>query len=450
MSQSLSPRTGLAYGVGSFGLNVVFQAAGFYLFNFLTDVMQVGAAFVGTLFLLARFWDAANDPLMGFLAQRTRTRWGSYRPYVLWGAVPLFLTFALLFFVPEVGMGGKMAYVAALYVLFGMAFTLVNVPFATLTVVLSPDYQVRGKLTGYRMTFAMLGGLMGATCFLPLVEFFGGGQKAWFLAALVLGMAVLIASGLSFVGTNEPQSAAPPQESPWKSFGPAWQTLKHNRPFWLVCLMFASAFAALGVFSNSLAYYFDYYHGDKSLTSFALLLMMGTTALFVPVWTLLADRIGKKESLLIGIPFSLLAFGALFFVPQQSPGWVYALLVVHGIGNAAAVYGSWALIPDTVEYGQWKSGSDQQQAGLQYGIYGFCFKLALGLGGLLTGWALAWVNYEVQPDQPDSVLQMLRSLVSLFPMGFLLLAWLTTWRYPIDRKLHAQIREELERSETVP
>ena len=432
-------RNKLGYGLGDLGQNILFQAATIYLLNFYTDFLLLDAAFVGTLFLLARIWDGINDPIMGYLAQRTRTRWGTYRPYLLFAAFPLALSMVLLFYVPDLDKTGTYVYATIVYLFFGMAFTAFNVPYGILTAVMTTEYHERGRLTGFRMTFAMLGGIIAAYLFIPLSERLGAGEKGYFFTALIFSMIILAGSLISFASIREKTSPTTHQER--ISLKESFSLLRFNRPFWQLCLMFGCCFAALGVFSATVPYYFDYVVGNKAMAGLAMLYMMGTTAISIPFWTWLSGRIGKKKVFLFGTPFYLLAWALIFLLEAKTTAVLFPLLIIQGIGNGCAAYCSWAMLPDTIEYGQWKTS--KRLEGSSYGVFGFCFKLGLGVGAALTGIALGILNYEAGVSQPEEVLTTIRLLLTGAPFVFIFIAWITAWFYPITESVHREIRKSL-------
>lgn len=439
MSEKLSMGTRLGYGVADFGQNIIFQATGIYLLYFYTDIFGIEAGFVGGLFLIARIWDGINDPIMGYLAQKTRTRWGTYRPYLLFAAFPMAISMILLFYAPELSTSGKLVYAAITYIFFGMAFTAYNVPYGTLTAVMTDDYHERSRLTGFRMTFAMLGGILAGVGMLPLVERLGGGEQGFLLAAVIFSAIIFITNLSGFFSVKE---RIIPQKSASTALGESFKNLQKNRPFWLLCIAFGCCFAALGVYSATIAYYFEYYMGNKEGTSGALLIMMGTTAVTIPFWAWLAQKIGKRTVFLIGAGFYLIAFMGLFFIQPENTVMIYFWLFAQGIGNGAAAFTSWAMLPDTVEYGEWKTG--QRTAGLSYGIFGFCFKLGLGIGGATTGFVLSVAGYLPGEVQSPEVLLAIRTLLTLVPMGLIIISFVSIWQYRITASLHQKILTDLQ------
>ncbi len=433
----LSVRSRLAYGLGDVGQNILFQITVFHLLFFLTEEAGISSVFAGSLFLLARIWDGINDPIMGYLAARTSTRWGSYRPYLLWGAPLIGLSLYLLFAIPEGSPAFREGYVALTYLFYGMVFTLFNIPYGSLTAVMTSSYEERGILTGYRMTFAMAGGLLGATAFLPVVRAFGGGATGYALAAALFGLLVWLFSMPTFFGVRE-RLRIQPEEKPRPR--QAWSYLQRNTPFWWLCMAFGTTFAAYALYAASLPYAAKYLFQRETLTVPLVLTLMAITGLAVPAWTWASGRIGKKKVFLFGSAGYFLGFLLLGLLPAHAdPALLYLALAIQGIGNGAAAYTSWAMLPDTVEFGQWKTG--MSAPGLVYGVYGFFFKLGLGIGSALAGGLVAWAGIQATGGAISP--GWIRAGISWLPMGMMALAWLAIWRYPITSALHAEIRDYL-------
>ncbi|MEM6803284.1 MAG: glycoside-pentoside-hexuronide (GPH):cation symporter [Bacteroidota bacterium] len=439
MGTQLSQRTYFGYGLGDFGQNILFQASIFHLSFFYVEIIGIDAAWLAGLFLAARIWDGINDPLMGYLAERNKSKWGTYRPFLLWGAIPLALSMFLLFFIPGFFEESKNTYVLLSYLFFGMAFTAFNIPYGTLTAVMTQDYHERGKLTGFRMTFAMLGGILGATLILPSVNLFGGGRTGFAWTGAIFGLLILFTSLGSFFSVKEQHEIQLNKE---KDFGKNLNILLQNRPFWLLSLCFAACFAAYAIFASSMAFYCQYILGDIQLASSVILVIMGITAAGVPLWTTLSPKLGKRKIFLMGALCYILAFLGIYFLDMIGKGMIYPLLAIYGIGNAAAVYTSWAILPDTIEYGEWKN--KKRVEGLSYGIYGFCFKAGLGIGSALALALLDASGYIPNQDQSPEVQAMLIKLVSLIPMALIGLAAISLWFYPITAEFHKKMRAEIE------
>lgn len=438
MSQ-LSPKTHLGYGIADFGQNLLFQIVSIFLLKFYTDTALLSAAFAGNLFLFSRIWDGLNDPIMGYLAQRTRSRWGTYRPWLLWMAIPVGLSFVALFYMPDFSLQGKQWYAIGTYLLFTMAFTALNIPYGTLTAVLTSDSVERGKLTGYRMTFAMVGAILAGYAFLPLTELSTDLQTGYLWAA---GIFALILISTLLIGFFSIKEEVVIHRFTQPNLREGWRALLQNRPFWMLCITFGSCFAAYAVFMSILPYFGQYFLGDPSLTPTLLLAVMGMTAVSIPGWTWLSKRWGKRSIFLMGSACYLLAMGAIFFLTSDPSMVVYACMILYGIGNGAVVLTSWAMIADTVEYGEWKTGLRLES--MLYGVYGFFIKLGIGIGIWLAGQGLEMGGYIANVDQSSDTLRSIQLLLSAVPCLWIVIACLAMWTYHIDTELHLRIRKELE------
>lgn len=434
----LSRKAMIAYGFGDFSQNILFQVVSFHLLFYLTETVGLSAAFVGTTFLIARFWDAFNDPLMGYISSRTRTRWGSYRSYLLWGIPGMVGATYWLFAVPSAEEGGQVYFVVA-YLLFGMAFTLYNIPYGAMTAVITNDYQERGKLTGFRMTFAALGGIVGATCFLPIVEWAGGGSEGYRWAGVIFAALVLLTVTPTFLFVRERIKVSP---TDLPTISRIRDLLGSNTPFWLLCLVFGLVYCAYALFASSIPYAATYLYGDPGMTSPLILTLLSVMAVAIPFWTWLGTKTDKKTVFLIGALFFLTSFCLLGILPLNAdPLWVYLIFGIKGIGYGAGAYTSWALIPDTVEYGMWKSG--KQAAGITYGVYGVFFKLGLGLGAASAGWILASVGYHQGMESTESLQQGIKWSIAWLPLILSGLGWLVLTRYPITAGFHANMLSDI-------
>lgn len=432
-------RTHLGYGIADFGQNLLFQTVGIYLLSFYTDVAALSAAFAGNLFLLTRIWDGINDPLMGYLAQRTRSRWGTYRPWLLWMAVPLGISFVLLFIVPDLSLGGKQVYAVITYVLFTMAFTAINIPYGTLTAVMTPDYTERGRLTGFRMTFAMVGAILAGYAFLTISGTWEEASQGYFWTACLFAGILVLTLGIGFFTVREKILT---QQAPSHSLPKSWAALRSNRPFWMLSITFGSCFAAYAVFVSILPYLGRYFLGDEGITANLLLVVTGTTAASIPAWTWLSKRVGKKAVFLAGACFYLLAMTGMFFLGSDQQLMAYGWMFIYGLGNGAAVFTSWAMIADTVEYGQWKSGIRLES--MIYGVYGFFIKLGIGIGIWMAGQGLDLGGYVANVEQSTEALRNIRLLVSLVPLGWIVIATIAMLAYQIDPAMHQRIRDEIQ------
>jgi GPH family glycoside/pentoside/hexuronide:cation symporter len=428
----------LGYGAGDMACNLVFQPIAVYLLFFYTDIFGLAPAAASVLFLVARVWDAINDPIMGFVVDRTRSRWGKLRPYILWGALPLGVLGVLCFTVPQWGNPAKLAYAYVTYIGLGMLFTLVNVPYAALTSAMTQDTKQRTSLSAYRMIGATLGGMVAIVGLPLLAEALGGenqarGYQLSMILFAVVGTALLM---WTFFSTRE-RVAAPKAKVNLKAVS---KILSANRPLIFLSLFFLF-FLGYEAVSNSSAIFYLKYHYDRedliSLFTLALIVPMLITTAFVPA---LAKRLGKRKLLFIGILVNLVSpIGILLF-----PGNIvilFATKAVSGVGYGVMNVLAWAFVPDTVEYGQYKTGIRSE--GMVYSIVGFFLKTGFALGGLIPGLVLNLTGYVANQAQTETALAGIQSLMTYIPAALVLLGLVMMVFYNLDEDKYEEIVAEL-------
>ncbi|MEL7530699.1 MAG: MFS transporter [Bacteroidota bacterium] len=436
-NNTLPFRTHLGYGFGDLGQNLVFQSIAIFLLPYFTDVMGLSPALAGLIFLIARPFDGITDPLMGYWAQRHQSRWGTFRPFLLYAAIPGALCFVALFSAPTLEGNWTFVYALGMYLLFSIFFTAFNIPYAALTAVMTEDYNERGKLTGFRMTFALIGGII-AGYVTPELLGISGYQGMAGIYAGILVFCLLVA----FFSVRERPHTAKAQQT---SLAETFKMLKGNRPFWIVTLTFSSCFASALSFSGMVQYYFTYYVGDTAIMGLGLLCFSGATAIAIPFWTWLSTQTSKKTALIIGLCVSIVAYIGLFSLGAEQANLLLVLLGLHGIGNGAAAFASWAMPADTIEYGEWKSGVRAE--GMTFGVYGVFLKIGMAIGSSLIGLGLSWVGYVALANQSPETLLGIRALMTLLPAFFLLIALGSMWTYQLSPQKHAKIRAELNQKE---
>ncbi|MBN7821731.1 glycoside-pentoside-hexuronide (GPH):cation symporter [Bowmanella yangjiangensis] len=416
----LSVREKVAYGLGDTASNIVFQSVMLFLSFFYTDIFGLSPALVGTLFLVVRIFDAVTDPLMGAINDRTNTRHGKFRPYLLWLAVPFGIISVLAFTTPDLSPDGKAVYAFVTYGLLMLAYTAINIPYSALGGVLTANPTERVSVQSYRFVFGMLGGLLVTACTLPLVDFFGAGDKAKGYQMTIAAMSVLgvIMFWLCFAGTKE--RVFPPAEqksSFWQDMASLW----HNDQWRILSL--AALFVLVGmVLRNTLAiYYVKYYLGREDLiTLFVTLGMLGNIAgCAVAQW--LAARVCKvKAYMAIQVIAALLCVVSYFIGPEQT----LLAFIIYVLWCFILQMGTpllWAKMADVVDYGQYRSGI--RITGMTYSSVVFFIKMGLAIGGAMAGWLLAFYGY--QPDQAqsaDTLQGILLSFTWLPALAFLIVA----------------------------
>ncbi len=407
---------------------------------FYTDVFGLSAAAVGVLLLVCRYLDGVTDLAMGLIADRTNTRWGKFRPWILWSALPFGAMTILTFTTFDLTPGAKLVYAYATYSGLILAFTASNVPYSALTGVLTPDPSERTSISSYRFFFAFLGGLITQGLNIPLVAFFGQGDEIRGYSStmtLFAGIAVFLFI-LTFLGTRERVKPADQAQTPMRQ---DMKDLLTNTP-WIVLFVTGLLFVTFTTFKQGVTmYYFKYYMQDVPLAAAFMIAglvaaMIGTT--LTPTLTRL---LGKRT--LMTAAFGLAAVtSALLYIP--GPGDLTAVFVLSSItelstGPIVSLF--FAMLADSSDYSEWKNR--RRATGLLFSAGTLAFKFGTGVAGALTGWVLTLVGYVANTQQTPEALQGIRLLISIFPAGAALLSVLVLRFYPLDAGLLGRIGRDL-------
>jgi glycoside/pentoside/hexuronide:cation symporter, GPH family len=437
----LTKREKVAYGLGDTASNIVFQTVMLFLTFFYTDIFGISPAVVGSMFLLVRIIDAVTDPLMGALADKTRSRHGKYRPYLLWLALPFALCSVLAFTTPDLSANGKVIYAFVTYTLLMLAYTAINIPYSALGGVLTADPTERVSVQSYRFVFGMLGGLLVTACTLPLVQFFGNGDnaKGYQLTIAAMSALGLVLFLLCFAGTRERVSTPVDQQLTLRSsFASLWQ----NDQWRILCVAAFLLLTGMVLRSTLAIYYVKYYLGRADLiTAFVTLGMIGNIAgCAVAQWL---SRYVDKVKAYIGLQLiSALICVLSFFIGSDQLVLAFAMYFFWGFFLQMATPLLWAKMADAVDYGQYKTGI--RITGLVYSSIVFFIKLGLALGGALAGWLLAYYSYQADTVQTLATQNgILLSFTVLPAIGSVLVA-LVMSRYRLTGQRVLDIHHQLQ------
>jgi len=446
-NDKLTRTTKLIYGVGDVGNAVVNSAIQFFLLVFYTDGMSIAPALASTALWVAKFWDAVNDPLFGWISDRTTSRFGKRRVYMIFGALPLAVAVALLWFVPA-GLSGfwTFVWIAFTFMLFDTMWTLTNVPYYALTAELTDDYDERASLTAFRMVLGVPAYLVGAGLTLPLVgwlnESLQSKSAGFNITGAIYGLLAAVVLWIAAAGLRERKKIS---ES--KAETPALKTFAatfKNRPFVRLIVAYLIANTAFALIKTLMAYFLIHQLGmEEGQVSMVMGLLLICVALFLFPWKKLSERWDKGPAYALGLAIGGLAVAATFFLPHGPTGWVYVIAAVAGIGFSAQWVFPWAMVPDVVEYDRLATG--EHRGGMYYGVWGLATKLSEALGLLTSGWVLQLYGYDADKiEQGARTLFGIRLFFGPVPLIFFALALpLLIW-YPITRAKHAAIRQELE------
>jgi glycoside/pentoside/hexuronide:cation symporter, GPH family len=446
----LSRTTKLAYGAGDLGAAIATAINGFFLLNFLINVAGLRPGMAGNVFLIAKIWDAVNDPIIGWLTDHTVSKLGRRRPWLLIAAVPFGLAFFLQWIVPPLSEMGLFWYYLIVAILLDTAFTAVNVPYAALTAELTQDYDERTRLSSVRMSFSIIGGVLAAFFHGIIVSQFPQYPKlGYMISAAIWAFAIAGPCFITFFGTKEPDfavNARPTSEAP--GFVEGFRIAFNNKPFILVTLIYMLSWLAIQFAQNNLQLYTkDWIKMDMGLFSFLLLAIQFSSFIWVLIWARVSERIGKQNVYYLGAGFFVFALMGLFFLQPGQVVATFILAAIAGIGISVGYLVPWSMVPDVVELDELETG--QRREGIFYGIFVFLQKMGLAVGLFISGWALeltGYINATPQipdPTQPASALLAMRVLIGPVSAVILLLSFLAVRAYPITREKHAEIRAEL-------
>ncbi len=443
----LTAWTKLKFGVGDFGMSAITALLQFYMLFYYTDVVHIDPGIAGTAILVGKLtWDMVNDVLFGYLEDKTRSRWGRRRPYLILCPIPLALSFWLLLSLPE-GMSNVAAFFAIIgtFALFDTFNTLIVTAYYAMTAELTMDYDERTSISTYRMVFNIVGYIFGAgiaTTLAALIQNMQGGtpRQAWAMVGLAFGVlaAVTVLIPGLFV-RNKPAVCDEPTKMP-----PAraiLNTLK-NRPFTkylTVSMIMSTAFTLV---TAMLPYYLIYQLDMADTQSLVMVLMLGTLALFLVPCALVANRLGKAKTYALGLSIACAALIASFFLPHEQSLIIYVIAFVAGAGFSSQWVCPHSMMPDVIEYDELATG--ERREGIYYGMNAMAGKITGALGSAICGWGLKLSGYVEGVEQTETALFGIRTMFAILPVVFLLICVPMLIRYPITRESHAKVVAQLE------
>jgi GPH family glycoside/pentoside/hexuronide:cation symporter len=436
----LPRKTKVFYGIGDIGNAVVNSAIQFFLMKFYTDGALIIPALAGNALLIGKFWDAVNDPLFGWLTDRTKSRFGKRRVFMIFGAIPLGISIALLWYVPPADRIWTFTWIALTFMLFDTLWTLTNVPYYALTSELTDDYDERSSLTTYRMVMAVPAYLLGAAVTPAIVGLFALQQTGYAFIGILYGTIAAAALLISAAGFRERQLAveSKPEPNPFKSLGVALR----NKPFTWLCGTYLVINLSFAFIKILMAYYIQYQLLMAEQTTAVMGLMLVCVTISLPFWQWLSRRMDKGPAYGLGMAIGELAVVLTFFLPHQSTGLIYLISVLAGFGFGAQWIFPWAMVADVADYDRLETG--QQRSGMYYGVWGLATKLSEALALAAVGWILTGFGYIPNIEQTPEALLGIRLFFGLIPALIIFVSLPLLFRYPITRKSHAEVREKLD------
>lgn len=441
IAAKLSLKEKIGYGVGDTASHFVWDMVGFWILIFYTDTFGISAAAAGTIMLIARFWDMISDPIMGVIADRTNTRWGKFRPYILWMALPYSILAIMTFTTPDLGSTGKIIYAGTTYLLLMTVFTAINLPYSSLGAVMTADSSERTELNSYRFVFAFIGQLIVSGTALTLARYFGKGNDAtgYQITIILFSIISFALFMVTFYTTKE--RVTPPKEQK-ESLKEDFRNLLKNRPWLILFFVGIISFIMFALQNLSIAYYFKYYIGNEE--NVQLFNVVGTIALIVtiPFSKSLAKRFGNRNVFLASSLISGLFFMLLFIPGEKDLVTIYTLNILAKMAYAPAVPLLWTMLADSADYSEWKTG--RRSTGLVFSAATFAQKAGWGIGGALAGWLLALFNFTPNVEQSETAITGIKLMISVVPGILYMSCAIFLFFYPINKKIALQMQEDLE------
>ena len=468
------------YSLGDAAANFVFMTMILFQLNFYTDTLGIAAASAGSLLLAGRLWDAFFDPMMGVLADRTNTRWGKFRPWVLWTAIPWGIAMVAAYSVPGLSPTGRIAYACITNVALMTLYSANNTPYSAMTGVMTADVNERTSLSSFRFVAAMIAQLIVGGFTLPLVAKFGRGDSAhgWQVTISLWAAICVCLFVITFLSTRERIQPDPGQKADAKR---DFSTLLKTGPWIAMFILTLSHFIVIAMRGGTLSYYFQYYVDKESLYSllervglaqpatggawsyllnvFGLVVnadrsnvasvgfsLFNMSSQFVTVVgvlcsTFLAVKYGKKAVALVGFTLTTIFMAAFILLPPHSIGALFFLEYARALTYAPTIPLIWAMFADVVDYSEWKTG--RRITGVIYATILFALKTGLSLGGAMAGWLLSAYGYQPNAVQTPDALRGICLTISIYPTIFFGIVVICLIFYKIGRNLNLEIQDEL-------
>ena len=427
MHNKISLKEKVGYGLGDAASSMFWKIFSMYLMFFYTDVFGLAPAVVGTMFLITRIWDSCFDPLVGIIADRTKTRWGKFRPYLLWTAIPFALIGILTFYTPDFDEKGKIIYAYVTYSLMMMVYSIINVPYASLLGVMSSDRKERTTLSSYRMVFAFGGSLLALWLIEPLVNYFGGSlnsKTGWLYTIMVFGIITTIFFWGCFFLTKE---RVEPINDEKPNLKEDVKDLLKNKPWWILLGAGIGALVFNSIRDGAAIYYFKYYVSDTTsfslsvlgenfaMTHTSLYLVLGQAANIIGVIaaTPIANRIGKKNTFFVAMTMASILSVIFYFFGKEDVMLIMVFQVLISICAGCIFPLIWSMYADSADYSEWKQG--RRATGLIFSASSMSQKFGWTIGGAATGWLLGWYGFQANIEQTAVTQNGIQLMLSILP-----------------------------------
>ncbi len=448
----------IGYGFGDMASSMFWKLFGAYLMIFYTDVFGLPAAVVGTMFLITRIWDSAFDPIVGVVADRTHSRWGKFRPYLLWLAVPFGIIGILTFVTPDWSPTGKLIYAYVTYSLMMMIYSAINVPYASLLGVMSPNPKERNTLSTYRMTFAYIGSFIALLLFMPLVNFFSGNSKeladqqtGWTMAVVVIAILCIVLFFGCFAWTKERVKPIKEIQNPLKE---DLKDLFKNKPWWILLGAGVAALVFNSIRDGATVYYFKYFvvEEDYATVSFfgmsfvlsGLYLALGQAANIIGVIAAapVSNRIGKRNTYMWAMIIATVLSVIFYWFDKEDLIWMFVFQALISVCAGSIFPLLWSMYADCADYSELKTGN--RATGLIFSSSSMSQKFGWAIGTAVTGWLLGFFGFQANAVQSEEAISGIKMFLSFLPAIGTILSVVFISMYPLTENKMKDITTELE------
>ncbi|OXA77752.1 glycoside/pentoside/hexuronide:cation symporter, GPH family [Flavobacterium aquidurense] len=455
MHDKISLKEKVGYGLGDAASSMFWKIFSMYLLFFYTDVFGLAPAVVGTMFLITRIWDSCFDPIVGIIADRTKTKWGKFRPYLLWVAVPFAVIGVLTFYTPNFDAKGKIIYAYVTYSLMMMIYSLINVPYASLLGVMSSDRKIRNTLSSYRMVFAFGGSLLALWLIEPLVNYFGGSlnsKSGWLATIAVFGVITTVFFWACFFFTKERVKPISDEQSNLKE---DLKDLLKNKPWWILLAAGIGTLVFNSIRDGAAVYYFKYYVSntinfnfslfgtDFHMTPTSIYFVLGQAAniIGVIIATPIANKIGKKKTFLGAMALAAVLSLIFYFFGKEDIFLILSFQVLISICAGCVFPLIWSMYADSADYSEWKQG--RRATGLVFSASSMSQKFGWTIGGAGAGWLLGYYGFQANVEQTAVAQNGIQLMLSILPAIAAFISVVFILFYPLSEEKLQIIEQDL-------
>ena len=448
MTEKLTQAKKIMYGAGDIGFSLTSTILGVYFLFFMIEVVGLRPAVAAIPIGVGKVWDFINDPIFGYISDRTRTRWGRRRPYLLFGALPLALTFTMLWYRPDFeSTTALVAYYSLAYIIFEASATMLYMPYFALTPELTSDYDERTSLTSYRMFFSILGSLLAFT--LPLIivgSFTPENAPKVMLMGGIFGLMSALPMFLTFFGTKEREDLVElDKPSLWESIGSVWK----NIPFRYGLGIFLATWISVDILQSSLLFYVKFVVQREPQNDLIMATIFVIAMFALPIWNWVSKRWSKRYAYMIGIAFWAVVQMVLITMNPSTPlSLILVLCAMAGVGVAAAHVLPWAILPDAIEWYEYQTG--ERHEGMFYSVTTLARKVTSAVSVTFIGPILEITGYQPNLTQQSAeAVRGIKLVIGPIPALLLCLGIFIAYKYPLDRDQFTSLVADLKKRRAI-